>query len=245
MRCSPSKLTGEYTLAKKQTFLIVDTETTKNDHVADFGALICDRHGNVLTSCAILVSDFFLTEELFYNPDDTGFWGKMAAIQRKEKYHGMLGAGSRMMASANAINRWLEKAKATYNPTLTAYNLPFDETKCRNSGIDLGIFENRFCLWAAAVGNICNTKKYLQFVLENHLFTAPTDLGNMSVKTSAESVAGFLFGEFREEPHTAIEDARDFELPILKHIVSKRGWKEKMTPYSWRAFQVKDHFRTK
>ena len=34
-------------MAKRDYFLIVDTETTQTDMVADFGAIICDRKGNI------------------------------------------------------------------------------------------------------------------------------------------------------------------------------------------------------
>ena len=67
----------------------------------------------------------------------------------------------------------------------------------------------------------------------------------MTYKTNAEAVAGFLAGGFIEEPHTAIEDAVHFELPILKNILAKKGWKDKITPYNWRDFQVKDSFAAK
>jgi len=67
----------------------------------------------------------------------------------------------------------------------------------------------------------------------------------MTFKTNAEIVCGFINGGFVEEPHTAIEDARDFELPILREILKNKDWKKKVTPYNWREFQVKDHFTAK
>lgn len=232
-------------MAKKQFFLIVDTETTVNDTVADFGAVIVDRNGEIHAQCAVLVAGQFDKCELFYDPKDNGFWGKAAAETRKQAYLKQLGEGSRMLASVAAINRWLEKAAGKYSPTLTAYNLPFDVTKCQNTGIDLTMFANRFCLWGAAVGNICNTRKYREFVMANHLFNAPTAKGNMSFKTNAEAVAGFLSGNMQSEPHTAIEDAIYFELPILKYILTKRNWQEKVIAYDWNKHQVRDHFQSR
>ena len=155
----------------------------------------------------------------------------------------MLDNGIRMVASVNAINKWINQAIGKYNPQLTAYNLAFDKSKCLNTGIDLSGFTQEFCLWQAAVGNICNKKQYRQFVLDNHLFNKPTQNGNMTFSTTAETVCGFIAGEFKIEPHTALEDARDFELPILHTIINKRDWREKMIPYNWKQFQVKDHFK--
>lgn len=232
-------------MARKQFFAIIDTETTINDTVADLGIVIVDRKGEIYNQCAVMVKDHFDTMELFYDPKVTGFWGKAAAEARRIKYVDMLNNGTRQLASVNAINRWIDKAIGQYNPILTAYNLPFDQGKSANTGIDLTGFKDRFCLWAAAVGNICNKKAFKQFALENHAFNAPTEKGNMTFKTNAEIVAGYLAGEFQTEPHTALEDAVYFELPILKHIVAKKNWRDNITPYDWNKFQVKNHFTAK
>jgi hypothetical protein len=229
-------------MAKKQFFAILDTETTIEDTVADLGIVICDRQGNIAAKMGVMVKDHFDTKELFYNPKDTGFWGKQAAERRRGMYQNMLNEGSRMMASVPAINRWIAKAIAQYNPDVTAYNLAFDKDKCAKTGIDLSMFKNEFCLWQAAVGNICHKKQFKQFVIENHCFNAPTESRNMTMQTNAEVVAGYLAGEFKTEPHTALEDAQDFELPILRHILKIRGWRDNVKPYNWREFQVKDHF---
>jgi len=228
-------------VAKKQFFLIVDTETTVKDTVADFGAIVVDRKGAIHTQCAVLLRDHFDILELFYT-GETGFWGKSSAARRREAYTKMLNEGSRMLASVAAVNRWLEKVSGKYAPTLTAYNLPFDSDKCQRTGIDLNTFPTRFCLWAAASNTICRSKAYRNFVLENHLFNTPTEKGNMTYKTDAESVAGYLAGQMVKEPHTAIEDAIHFELPILTAILKRKAWRDSVKPYDWKAFQVKSHF---
>jgi hypothetical protein len=232
-------------MAKKQFYLIVDTETTITDKVVDFGAVVCDRQGNIHTQCAVMVQSIFGVDDLFYDKNAKGIWSQASISRRMDNYHAMLNAGSRMMASVNAINRWLEKVAGKFNPTLTAYNLPFDNSKCANTQIDLTMFSNRFCLWAASVGNICNTKPYRKFVLENHLFNSPTEKGNMTFSTTAESVTGFLRGEFTLEPHTALEDIIGYELPTMVHIMKKRDWKDKIIPYDWNKHQVKNHFEAK
>lgn len=232
-------------MPKKQHFLIVDTETTVNDTVADFGAVVCDRKGIVAAQCAVMVADVFPATELFYKPNDSGFWGKAAAATRAARYMDMLNAGSRMLASSAAINRWLEKVAGKYSPTLTAYNLAFDIDKCSKTNIDLSMFASRFCLWAAASATICQSKAYKNFCAANHLFNPPTEHGNMTYKTNAECVAGYLAGQFTTEPHTALEDALYFELPILTAIVKRKNWKDKIQPYAWANFQVKDHFQAK
>ncbi len=229
-------------MAKKQYFCAVDTETTITDKVVDFGAVIHDRHGKIYAQCGVLVRDIFGVDPLFYDRNSSGIWAQGSIQRRMDNYNQMLDTGSRMLASVNAVNIWIAKAIGKYNPSLYAYNLAFDESKCRNTGIDLNGFSDRFCLWGAAVGNICNTKAYRQFVLENHLFNSPTEKGNMTFSTTAEAVTGYLNGKMTDEPHTSIEDIIGYELPVLVHILKKKNWKEKVTPYNWRAFQVKDHF---
>ncbi len=231
-------------MAKKQFFAILDTETTIADTVADFAIIIVDRSGVIHNQCAVMVKDQFDTTELFYDKNAKGIWSLEYAKQKREKYNAMLNNGSRMLASVSAINTWIAKAVGKYNPILTAYNLAFDKSKCANTGINLD-FADSFCLWGAAVGNICNTKKFRQFAIENHAFNNVTEKGNMTFKTNAEVVCGYLQGSIIDEPHTALEDARDFELPILSHIIKKKNWRDNITPYDWKKFQVKDNFIAK
>jgi hypothetical protein len=232
-------------MAKKQFFLIVDTETTSEDTVADFGAVIVDRKGEIFAQCAVLVAGEFDAKDLFYLPNSNGGWSKAASVKKREFYNSLLASGSRMLANVSAINRWLDKAIGKFAPTLTAYNLAFDADKCAKTGIDLTGFSQRFCLWQAAVGNICGSKAYREFALQNHRFNAPTEKGNMTYQTNAETVFGFLNGSIIEEPHTAIEDAVNFELPILTHILKRKKWQDRIVAYDWKAHQVKDNYTAK
>lgn len=232
-------------MAKKQFWAILDTETTMENTVADLAIIIVDRNGEIHNQMAIMVKGHYDQFELFHDKKANDIWGYAGLERRKANYVDMLNSGRRMLASVNAANKWINQAIGKYNPTLTAYNLAFDLDKCEKTGIDLSGFNSKFCLWQAAIGNICNSKKYRQFVMENHLFNSVTEKGNMTFSTTAESVCGFINGEFLKEPHTALEDARDFELPILQAVIKKRDWREKMVPYNWREFQVKDHFIAK
>lgn len=232
-------------MAKKQFYALIDTETTIADTVADCAIIICDRNGIIFNQMAVIIKTEFDNHSLFYDKNARGLWSLAYAIEKRIKYEKMLESGLRMYASVNAVNNWINLAIGKYNPTLTAYNLAFDNTKCNNTQIDLSGFKDRFDLWGAAVGNICKTKAYKQFCLENHLFNNVTEFKNMTFKTSAESVTGFLNGSMTDEPHTALEDVIGYELPILKTIIKKRGWKEKILPYNWHEFQVKDNFMAK
>lgn len=236
---------GGSAVTKKLYYLGVDVETTITDKVADFGAAVTDRNGNIVAQCAVLVNGVFGVDPLFYDVNSSGIWAKRNLNKRTENYNNMLNSGARIIASVNAINRWLEKAAATYKPTLFAYNLAFDSSKCRHTGIDLNMFADRFCLWHAAASNICTTKAYRQFVADNHLFNTPTAKGNMSYRTDAEAVTGFLTGNMSDEPHTSIEDLIGYEIPTLVHVLKRKKWRENIRPYNWVNFQVKHHFKAK
>ena len=83
--------------------------------------------------------------------------------------------------------------------------------------------------------------------MENHYFNAPTKLGNMTYKTNAEVMARFVTGALLpDEPHTALEDIIDYELPILNALI-KRGKMQDIiesgVAYNWRDYQAKDHYK--
>lgn len=239
-------------MAKKDYFLLVDTETTKTDKVVDFGAIVTDRKGNIYAQCSVLVAPYYNDREnnpLFYNDASGELWNKQSLKQRYEKYDSMLDKGIRMLASVNAINRWLENVKGKYDPILTAYNLSFDTNKCMNTEIDLSIYTKRFCLMKASQDRWMLSKKYLQFILENHYFNNRTKLGNMSFTYKAEVMARYVLNnpDLEDEPHTAIEDAIYYELPILTKLVNSTKREKWMNPegLSWQQAQVRDFFKVK
>lgn len=238
-------------MAKRQYFLVVDTETTQPTRsqpalVADFAAVICDRHGKIYAQCAVLVQGVFGVFDLFYTSDDSGHFSRKTLDQRTLAYHDMVLSGERMLASVNAINQWLTKAYIKYKPTLTAYNLSFDEGKCRDTGIDLSYFSDRFCLWYAAAEKFASTKAYKNFVMQSHAINPPTDKGNCTYKTNAEVMARFVLDDpaMPDEPHTALLDIIGYEIPILVKLVATTKRSVYMTPkaYNWQDFQLKNHF---
>jgi hypothetical protein len=239
-------------MANADTFLVIDTETTIRNHVGDFGAVVTNRKGEILASCAVLVREFYLDKEnntLFHDQSADPLWGKANLDRRYAAYDAMLSDGRRMLASVPAINRWLAKVNGKYNPIVTAYNWAFDKNKLGNSGIDVEMFDRSFCLWHVAANKYAKSKAYRQFVLDTVGFNTPTKHGNMSYHTNAEIMARFVLNNplLDDEPHTAFEDVRDYELPILKAILKNTRTKElfDVPAYNWRDYQVKDWFRPK
>lgn len=238
-------------MAKKDYIFIFDTETTQDSLVADFAGVVVDRKGNVFNQIAVLVADIFTDQEnhpLFHLYGDQGdLWSKAGLPKRYDRYNKMVENGTRMVATVPAINSWLAKMKFQYDPIITAYNLSFDVGKCENTDIDLTIFDSRFCLWYASYTRWAKSKKYRQFVLDNHNFGNRTDFGNMSYRTNAETMARFVLGnpELADEPHTALEDVIDYELPIFRSLVKNYPKKKWMNPdaYNWRDLQMRDWYK--
>ena len=235
---------------KKDYYLIIDTETTINDKVADFGAVVVDRKGNIADQCGVLVSGVFGIDPLFYIPKEeaSSLWSKQGKDRRFIKYNEMLENGTRMLASVNAINLWLAQVAGQYDPILTAYNLPFDMDKCNKTGIDLTIFKNSFCMWRVAFNKYAMTKSYKNFTMQIHAINPPTKLGNCSFQTNAEVMARFILDEpdLQDEPHLALEDVVGYELPILKRLIQTTKKSVFMDPelgFDWRKVQLKNHFK--
>lgn len=234
---------------KKQTVLLVDTETDNHGYVVDFGAVLVDLKGNIKHSCSVLVRGFYdnpLDHPLFHKSSLEGIFNPDKLKMRYANYDLMLDSGRRSLISVSGINRWLARINATYNPVLTAYNINFDVGKCENSGIDLGQFKRSFCLMYACQQFWGNKRKYRQFILENHFFNPPTKLGNMTYQTKADTMAKFLLGaEYPSEPHTAYEDVVGYELPLLVDIIKKNSLRwclEDVEAGNWERFIVRNNF---
>ena len=237
---------------KKDFVLLLDTETTITDKVVDFGAIVVDRKGEIFAQCSSLIMPFYNDREgnpLFFNEQIGGLWAKRSLDKRYAKYDSMLDKGSRVLSSVNAVNRWLDNVKGKYNPILTAYNLAFDKNKCYNTDIDLNIFTQEFCLMKAAQDKWMTKKPYLKFILENHYFNNRTKLGNLSFSYKAEIMARFVTNspDMADEPHTALEDAKDYELPILLKLINSTKREKWLNPtgLSWQKTQVRDFFAVK
>lgn len=199
-------------------YIIVDTETTKRGTVADFGAVIVTKQGEIVERFGAMVHGHFGVLPLFSDPsaDPAAFWSEQSAQRRAKNYDDMLESGERSIASPQLINQWLERVNAQYSPVLTAYNLPFDLGKCRNTRINLGMFKQSFCLLKAAKKQIGTLAVYHDFCKANNLLTAKLRAPSMT----ADTMSKFIFGiDLQDEPHTALEDAQFYEAPILTKIL--------------------------
>ena len=208
-------------------YLIVDTETTKRNTVADFGAVVVTKQGQIIEQFGAMVLNHFGVLPLFSDPsaDPSAFWSEQSAKRRAKAYDAMLESGERSISSPALINLWLAGINARYAPVLTAYNIAFDFGKCRNTHINLGIFSTRFCLMKAAKRQIGTLAEYHEFCNANGFLTAKLRKPSMT----ADTMAKFIYGlDLPDEPHTALEDARDYEAPILTKILATTTRKQLM-----------------
>ena len=202
----------------KHYYLIVDTETTKRNTVADFGAVLVTRKGEIVEQFGAMVLGEFGKKPLFFDPSaaDSAFWSEQSAKRRAKDYDAMLESGQRSISSQALINLWLAGINARYAPVLTAYNIAFDFGKCRNTKINLGIFAQSFCLMKAAKRKIGTLAEYHDFCFEFDFLTAKLRQPSMTADTMAKFILGL---DLQDEPHTALEDARDYENPILQRLL--------------------------
>jgi len=202
----------------KHFYLVVDTETTKRGTVADFGAVLMTKQGEIIEQFGAMVLGHFGKMPLFSDPaaDPAAFWSEQSAQRRAKNYDDMLESGERSISSVGLINQWLSGINARYSPVLTAYNISFDLGKCRNTRINLGIFNQKFCLMKAAKRKIGTLAEYHEFCQANGFLTAKRRDPSMTADTMAKFILGL---DLADEPHQALEDARDYEAPILTKIL--------------------------
>ena len=211
----------------KHFYLVVDTETTKRGTVADFGAVLMTKQGEIIEQFGAMVLGHFGKMPLFSDPaaDPAAFWSEQSAQRRAKNYDDMLESGERSISSVGLINQWLSGINARYSPVLTAYNISFDLGKCRNTRINLGIFNQKFCLMKAAKRKIGTLAEYHEFCQANGFLTAKRRDPSMTADTMAKFILGL---DLADEPHQALEDARDYEAPILTKILESVTRKQLM-----------------
>lgn len=231
-------------MSKRNYFAIVDVESTMSDTVADIAIVIVDKKGREYARLAALISG---ADTLFHMRGEGGVFNADKLESRYDAYHAMIESGQRSVMTEAAVNGWIARAIQQFDPILTAYNIAFDSRICANSGIDLSGFRARFCLWHCAADMFARTHQYRQFILDNHLFRPPTAAGNMTYLTNADVMRKYLANDsgFPDEPHTALEDILDYEIPILVAVLRRARSVAELfdrPAYNWRNYQMRDWF---
>jgi len=251
---------------RKQYFFICDTETTTKDTIADFAGIIVDKKGNIYNQIAVLVDGHYGKHELFHDVRSAEeIWTLKGLKRRNDIYKGMLNSGNRMLASVNAVNKWIELAQKTYkNLVFCAYNSRFDLGKMKKTGIhtvrdlnpelsykerkieldrleqsDVNVhgFHDYLCLMNAAQNKVEGSRDYVQHCI-NRKWVTP----KLNLRTNAEAMAEYAVGhELPAEPHTALEDILYYELPIFEWLLKGTSYKKlNQSGNNWQNFQLKN-----
>ena len=78
-------------------YLIVDTETTQRGTVADFGAVLITKQGEIVERFGAMVLNHFGSLPLFADATapDSALWSEQSAKRREKDYYAMLESGER------------------------------------------------------------------------------------------------------------------------------------------------------
>lgn len=209
-------------MARKIRFLIIDTKVAADGAIVDFGAMVCDRQGNITGDFAVLVANEPKGRQSTNYDVDAKLGTKLELldVHQRQDYERMLGDGSRRLASIAEINHWLTRIYATFNyPILAAYNLSYELDKLKKMGIDVSEFVERICIRDAADTFFAESKKFKTFTNDNLLGTHPP-------VSNLHTMASFASGKILPpESNKAIEDLMTYALPTLTAIVNQRQWR--------------------
>ena len=206
--------------------IILDTETTvevdKTQYVADFGAVVANlATGEIIDEIGVLIAGQFDRLDLWSDVRAPAgeFWSVQNERARRKQYLKRIENGSRSIASASLVNIWLAKNAGKYNPIATAYNKQYDWPKCDNTGINLSVFGRSYCLLKAARAELTKDADYVAWCRERGLMTKHQ---TPRPQMNADCVARYFLGDsLPPEPHTALEDARDYELAIATALYQR------------------------
>ncbi len=125
-------------------YLLVATEQAETNKTIAFSAFIIDHKGEIQEKVEVLVREFFLDKRKHPFRIENSNRNRKAMALRKIKYDecvAMIADGRRMLASVNAINKWLSAMLSKYNPLIVGGDINEERTVLNFSGIDVSIFE--------------------------------------------------------------------------------------------------------
>ena len=225
---------------KKEMYLVIDTETCntlEQPLVYDIGYAIADRDGNVVLERSFLVAEIFL--------DKKDVMSSAYYAEKIPMYWEDVKKGTRVIKSLFNIRKQLFADMKEYNvKKVGAYNMGFDKRAlnttiryCSKSLIrwffPFGV--EYFCIWNMACQVIMDTRKYVNFAIQNGLVS---EKGN--IQTSAESCFKFLMNDVNFiESHTGLEDVK-IEVQIMaKCLKTHKRLDRKINSACWRLPQKK------
>lgn len=188
-----------------KTFLIIDTETCAGldtPLVYDYGGIVVDNKGNILTKFSFVISDIFYGESELMR---SAYYAEKIPFYQRDLFN-----GKRRTATFKQVyeftNCLIKKYKIS---AVLAYNMRFDQNALNNTirYLNLGKYffpyeVDKMCIMCMAQDTICKQKTYRKFCETNNYLTAKGRL-----KSTAEIVYRYItFNKDFSECHTGLED---------------------------------------
>jgi hypothetical protein len=221
---------------KKKHYLVFDCETAGSPgypEIYDFGYVICNRKGEIVTSFSSLVAEIFYDTRKMEN----AFYGSKRPMYCDWADNGFIQINSWAFCIAQ-LNRDLIEWNVD---EFLAYNLEFDRRALKTTNALLGdgskILEQPVELqdiWGMACELIANKPMYQATAKAQGWVT---EKGN--IKTGAEFLYRYITKEYNfEESHTAYDDAV-IESRILAHCLKQgKKFSKGILPQPWRLAQL-------
>ena len=199
---------------------VIDTETTKNGYVYDFGAAIMDiGTGEVIDSMNVVI------EETFNNVSAMATAYYAAKVPT---YLEAINAGELEVLPFSECFKRFSSLLESYNVrSIWAYNIAFDFKALNRTIAELSnVFVTSFfpasvkCydLMSSAINLVGNTRRYQKWAIA-HDYVTPTG----RARATAETIFRFITDDTSfVEDHTALSDAI-IEADILAHLVAKKS----------------------
>ena len=199
---------------------VIDTETTKNGYVYDFGAAIMD-----IVAGEVVATMNAIVEETFNNVSamDTSYY----ACKIPAYIEAINAGGLEVLPFSECFKRFSSLLESYNVRSIWAYNMAFDFRALNKTITELsnGFVTSFFpagvkCydLMSSAINIIGNTRRYQKWAIA-HDYVTPTG----RARATAETMFRFITDDASfVEDHTALSDAI-IEADILAHLVAKKS----------------------
>lgn len=199
---------------------IIDTETTKNGMVYDFGAAIMNAStGEIIDTMNAIVAETF---------NNVAAMRTSYYANKIPNYLAAIGAGElEVLGFSDCFKRFGSLLETYGVRSVWAYNMAFDFKALNRTIAELsnGFVSSFFpasvqCydLMSSAINLVGNTRRYQKWAIE-HNYVTPTGRARATAETMFRFIAdddSFI------EDHTALSDAI-VEADILAHLVAKKA----------------------
>ena len=198
---------------------VIDTETTKNGYVYDFGVAIMNVSGEIIDTMNVVI------EETFNDVSD------MATAYYAAKIPAYIDAITKgeleILPFSECFKRFSALLESYGVRSVWAYNMAFDFralnrtiTELSNGFIASFFPGNVTCydLMSSAINIIGNTRRYQKWAI-SHDYVTPTGRARATAETMFRFIAD---DDSFVEDHTALSDAI-IEADILAHLVAKKS----------------------